>query len=304
MKKCGDPGCGLLWLDPVPIEEDIDKAYQDYHTHRDRKPRFGPLHRLADTLSLGRYSCRFGYERKSSILAAQLSNAIVCLFPLLRTYAETRIMFLDRVPNGRVLDIGCGAGHSLKLMQELGWRAEGLDTDPEAVRNARAKGLRVSVGALESLDYPDSTFDALTMSHVIEHVHDVRSILAECRRILVEGGKLVMLTPNSASLLHRMYRENWRGLYAPRHLRIFNRATLGRLCREIGFSRVRVFTEVNRANRVFITGYQLKRQQTLNYYGRAAPWLELWGMVMQAAQSALLTVWPDMGEELVVIAEK
>lgn len=40
LKKCPNPECGLVWLDPMPIEEDIHKAYQNYYTHQDAVATF------------------------------------------------------------------------------------------------------------------------------------------------------------------------------------------------------------------------------------------------------------------------
>lgn len=104
-------------------------------------------------------------------------------------------------------------------MQALGWQVEGVDFDPKGVRNAQAKGLTVHLGDLDRQGYPDDSFDAVAMSHVIEHVPDPSALLRECRRILKPGGRLVVLTPNVASWGHRLYGSDWRGLEPPRRMR-------------------------------------------------------------------------------------
>src|SRR5258708_36641931 len=94
-------------------------------------------------------------------------------------------------------------------MRRLGGDAEGVDVDPLAVENARARGLPVRLGDLAAQRYPADHFDAIYMSHVIEHVHDPVALLSECRRVLKVGGRLVALTPNVESWGHRRFQRAW-----------------------------------------------------------------------------------------------
>src|SRR5206468_4239492 len=135
---------------------------------------------------------------------------------------EFSVFYLPSMRDGRLLEIGVGSGQMLAAMRTHGWQVEGVDLDPAAVRNAQAKGLPVKLGTLEEQNYPDCSFDAIVMSHVIEHVPAPVSFLNECRRVLKPHGRLVLITPNSDSLGHRLYDRNWRGLEPPRHLHIFN----------------------------------------------------------------------------------
>ena len=81
--------------------------------------------------------------------------------------------------------------------QKLIDRAKKLD--PKAVEAARRRGLDVRLGSVEQQAYASDTFDAVVMSHVIEHVPDPRGLIRECRRILKQGGHFVCITPNCAS---------------------------------------------------------------------------------------------------------
>ena len=84
----------------------------------------------------------------------------------------------------RMLDVGCGQGAFVSPALSLGWNAEGLDPDPEAVKVGRSKGLRIARGRLSDTCFPDSSFAAVTMSHSIEHLHDPINSLREIYRIL------------------------------------------------------------------------------------------------------------------------
>jgi 2-polyprenyl-3-methyl-5-hydroxy-6-metoxy-1,4-benzoquinol methylase len=110
-------------------------------------------------------------------------------------------MWLEASERGRLLDVGTGSGDFVAQMQELGWQAAGLDPDPVVVRAASSSlGRDIALGTLEEAAFAEGSFDTVTMSHVIEHLPDPIRTLVECRRVLKEGGRLVLLTPNIDSL--------------------------------------------------------------------------------------------------------
>jgi ubiquinone/menaquinone biosynthesis C-methylase UbiE len=154
---------------------------------------------------------------------------------------------LKSLPQGRLLDVGCGAGEWLLSMREMGWQVEGVDFDENAVRVARKKGLEVHRGSVEQQSYPDQSFDAVTMHHVIEHVPDPAGTLTECARLLKPGGKLVLFTPNGSSLSHGLFKQNWRGLEPPRHLHIFTPDSMHTLLHKVGFQQITIVPQIARS---------------------------------------------------------
>jgi SAM-dependent methyltransferase len=105
---------------------------------------------------------------------------------------------------GRLLDVGCGRGLFLQLMQARGWEVFGLDISSVQVREARTAGLaNISLGTVE--EYPEGAlFDLITLWSVLEHVPQPARSLAACARLLSPGGLLVIAVPNGASLLNRL----------------------------------------------------------------------------------------------------
>jgi SAM-dependent methyltransferase len=104
----------------------------------------------------------------------------------------------------RVLDIGCGAG---LLLREIGLStgphgfAAGVDISADQIEAATREcegvpGVRATVGSVDGLDYPDAVFDAAVAAHVIEYLDDPRAALAEIRRVLKPGARLVVLATN------------------------------------------------------------------------------------------------------------
>ena len=221
-----------------------------------------------------------------------------------RARTDFSVFYLPSRPGGRLLDVGCGGGAMLRRMQGLGWNVEGVDFDGQAVRTARAKGLKVHLGTIEEQTFPQESFDALTMSHVIEHVPDPRALLRECYRILKPSGRAVVVTPNARSWGHRLYAANWRGLEPPRHLHIFAVGSLKAAIRAAGFQKVRVFTTIRDTNAMFIASRSLQRSSGYDMRARQPLITRAWGYAMQAMEWVLLGLDHEAGEEIAVIAQK
>lgn len=101
-------------------------------------------------------------------------------------------------PGDKVLEVGCGRGHVLHAIQEVGCDVFGIDPSLDMVELARRHGVSADVGTAESLAFPDNTFDLVFSQQVLEHVHpdDVPEHLMEAFRVLKPGGLLVVETPN------------------------------------------------------------------------------------------------------------
>jgi 2-polyprenyl-3-methyl-5-hydroxy-6-metoxy-1,4-benzoquinol methylase len=222
LKKCRNSECGLLWLDPMPKNEDIDKLYANYYPHH--------------IVKIESFSYRLFQRAKNGYLRAKhpaMQTKIYDLFLGFLLYLHPSRRFdVDIVvtqlpaPGRRLLDIGCGAGKALLRFRELGWDAEGIDIDHEAVKTARAKGLNVQLGQISEQKYPEKCFDVVIMDHVIEHVLEPVRLLQECHRVLKNGGYLIAYSPNVRALGHWLYKSKWPGLDPPRHLYLYSKDTL------------------------------------------------------------------------------
>ena len=317
LRKCPSSECGLVWLDPMPLEEDIGKAYETYYTHYAPGQSVQTGATLAKRLKqflrtgyVGRY-VRAGYiARKYGYCAERVGiwQKWVGLIEYLRVgqraWLDFQLMYLPANPSGRLLDVGCGSGQMLSVMAELGWQAEGVDFDPAAVQHARSKGLQVRLGTLEEQRYPNAHFDAITMSHLIEHVHDPIALLAECYRILKPGGALVVVTPNVESYGHKRFGSHWRGLEPPRHLHLFSQRSLCTVVSEAGFTRASTATTIRDADRYLAASRALQRTGRHKMGAPEPRTIRVWAWYMQVLEWVVLKLKPDIGEELALIGEK
>ncbi len=223
------PKCGLAWVNMRPMVNEIEKLYNRYYTH-EIDPHPSVSSPLWKKIKLTLLSNSFGYNNIVDGVSLRWLGRVLIFVPLLNNIVGTEIMFLDGRKKGRLLDVGCGNGKFLRLMKDLGWDVTGIEPDSKAADIAREQvGGNVIVSTLEKAYFPDQSFDAITMSHVIEHVHNPRSLIKECYRILKSNGKIVIITPNVESLGHRIFKDYWVSLEPPRHLQLFSLKSLEKL---------------------------------------------------------------------------
>lgn len=306
LKECTAPGCGTLWLDPRPSLTDIGKAYRNYYTHgNDQQRTF--IKRTVRALAMEIGAARYGF--KSSKLpwpGKYLATAAAALYPGLREHLDLQIRYLpaSSMGNGKLLDVGCGDGEALDILRDLGWQVCGVEFDPQAVNAARKRNLDVREGTLTDAPFPDETFDAITSSHVIEHLHDPLAFLAESRRVLRTGGTLVAITPNAQAWTHEKYRSDWLNLDSPRHLVLFTTTSLQNLARVAGLRNVTVSTKARAIALTEIASSKIRDEG--QYQWGKWPGLPTWirAQTMQCFAPLYMRFGDIQGDELVLIATR
>src|SRR5262249_55008638 len=157
------------------------------------------LDRKRRELRNGYMNARYGY---SFAPASGAGRILLPLFPRRRESADWSCRHLRK--GTALLDVGCGNGEMLARMARAGRTVDGGEPDPVAAQVARDAGIPVTVAPLEEADLAPNHFDAVTMSHVLEHLHDPAAALANCRRALAPGGHLWIATPNLGSAGHEL----------------------------------------------------------------------------------------------------
>lgn len=96
---------------------------------------------------------------------------------------------------GRVLDLGCGVGHSYHRLAPR--ETVGVDIDPEALQG---QGRDTVVADMRALPFDDASFSSVVAVQSIEHVPDPERAVAEAARVLEPDGAAVFVTPNRLTL--------------------------------------------------------------------------------------------------------
>ena len=128
--------------------------------------------------------------------------------------------------NAKLLDFGCGVGDFLHYAQQNGCEITGCDMSEDARKYASEKLGKTIVSPEEIFALPDSTFDVITMWHVLEHIDNLRFQTEQLHRLLKDNGRLVIAVPNYKSYDAQYYKDKWAAYDVPRHLNHFHKESL------------------------------------------------------------------------------
>ena len=165
-----------------------------------------------------------------------------------RRHARRRLWwqrsFAPRWPRrGRLLDVGCAAGHFLAEARAF-YEVQGVELSAWSSAQARERyGLDVFTGTLAQAALPEARFDIVTLWDVIEHVPDPVPLLTEAARVLRPGGRLVLTTGDWGSAYARRHGAQWHLVAPPWHLTLFDRRTLESAGRRAGLRRLHCASE-------------------------------------------------------------
>jgi SAM-dependent methyltransferase len=163
------------------------------------------------------------------------------------------------ISGGRMLDIGCQAGHLIKEVKNLFDRCYGIDVGDYSEYWNNIEGVKFLIHNIDEkhLPFPDSHFDVVTCFMVLEHVFDVFNLIVEISRITAPGKYAVIEVPNIGYIKHiinllkgfvprtgaQRYpfdsTDGWDG----QHLHYFTLKDLIDLCCSQGMSVIRISTQ-------------------------------------------------------------
>ena len=146
--------------------------------------------------------CSYFNKGQKSRISVTTSNDAVGF-----NYRTKRLWFFNHIRsvNGRMLDIGCNNGNLAFLLRKQGVLPKqldyvGIDIAEESIKVAQNRniyGAVFHVGSAMKLQFPDESFDAVTLVEVIEHIPDQPQAIREAVRVLKTGGLILLSTPNA-----------------------------------------------------------------------------------------------------------
>ena len=193
----------------------------------------------------------------------------------LATFDDDVQRIREFVPQGRILDVGCGYGYFVRRALAAGFDAYGVDLSSDGIREAE-KHIpgRTFCGTIEGVaELEEMQFDVIFASHLIEHIPDPRSFVAELIHHLSDRGIIVLVTPNIESWLARISRARWVSFKIPEHVAYYTPKTITRLLEMAGFEILTVDSAYQYYRLPFLMG---KIRELIDPFGGVVPRFESW----------------------------
>ncbi|WP_215225492.1 class I SAM-dependent methyltransferase [Echinicola shivajiensis] len=191
--KCNN--CNFLFTNPRPDQKHIGDYYksEDYISHTDKS-----------------------------------TNLVNFIYKQVRKFTlKQKVNWINKYSNkkGRLLDFGCGTGHFLNQAKEDGWQCIGHEPSEDAATIA-SNNFNLCIYHTPQELTKEKKFDAITLFHVLEHVHDLRGTMDLLLNRLKKRGTLYLAVPNYDSYDSKLFKEDWASLDVPRHLYHFTQETM------------------------------------------------------------------------------
>jgi 2-polyprenyl-3-methyl-5-hydroxy-6-metoxy-1,4-benzoquinol methylase len=214
------PSCHSSNLGPVLTATDYTVSRKQFEIWQCAHCGLRFTQDVPDPDSIGHY-----YRSEDYISHTNTSKGFVnSLYHLARrqTLSDKRRLILASVGQGKLLDIGAGTGAFAGHMKEHGWEVTGLEPD-ETARELASSVHRIQLLPVDHLySMPSESFEAITLWHVLEHVHDLHPYLEQLKKLIKRDGRIFIAVPNYTSYDAEYYQGFWAAYDVPRHLYHFS----------------------------------------------------------------------------------
>ena len=246
----------MFFTKPKPSEVDLPSYYEseDYISHTDgARSLFERMYQAVKQITL---------SRKHSLLKKYVSS------------------------QGTVLDIGAGTGDFLAYLSKKDWSIQGV----EPSKQARDLAAKKDIVLQNDLPHGQSTFEALTMWHVLEHVYDLETQWSWLKQHLAKDGSLFIAVPNFESHDASIYGPDWAAYDVPRHLYHFSKKAIHRIAEENELEVVAIEPMKFDAYYVSLLSEKYKNGRMRYFSAFYNGWMSNWKARRSGAYSSLIYV--------------
>lgn len=228
------PICNSTSINPLLTVKDYTVSNEEFVIWQCGQCTLRFTQDIPDAASIGAY-----YQSEDYISHTNTSKGLVNqLYQRVRKLTlEQKAKLIQQVTGlstGALLDVGCGIGAFVHTMQQKGWQATGLEPDANTRRLSKELyGLDLQ-DASELYSLTPTSFDAITLWHVLEHVHDLHAYIEQLKSLLNSNGRLFIAVPNYQSVDANIYGSTWAAYDVPRHLYHFTPKSIQTLMSQHG----------------------------------------------------------------------
>lgn len=153
------------------------------------------------------------------------------------------------LPQGKLLDVGCGEGLFLYCAKQAGYDVWGVEISEFAVKYAKEKfKLNILNSTLENSNFSNNSFDIITFWHTLEHLPSPDITLKKAYQLLKPGGYLIAAVPNINDVIGQKFYRFIYGHYSPLytseakepHLYHFSSDTLKNFLKKCNFNSIKI----------------------------------------------------------------
>lgn len=147
-------------------------------------------------------------------------------------------------PGRKVLDIGCSAGFFLETAEQHGYDIQGIEFSSVAIQSAAShiRDKLIQGDVHQELGRWQNNVDWVSAFDLIEHMHNPVQFISNVKKILKDGGLLVMSTPDTGHFLRRLMGSRWPMLQPLQHTVLFSRKAMKEMLVREGFSNIKIET--------------------------------------------------------------
>lgn len=228
------PICGSASLQPVLSARDHTVSGEEFQLLQCAACTLRFTQDVPDAASITPY-----YKSENYISHTNTSKGLInglYQFVRKRTLKRKRrlIETLTGIHKGNLLDVGSGTGAFVQEMNQQGWQVTGLEPDADARKVAKEVNAAVLTDISAFYQLETGVYDAITMWHVLEHVHELQGYIAHLKNLLKENGRLFIAVPNYTSKDAGIYQAHWAAYDVPRHLYHFSPQSVHELMEKHG----------------------------------------------------------------------
>ena len=287
------PVCNGSEIDPLLTVKDHSVSKEEFVIWQCRNCSLRFTQDVPDENSIGPYYRSPDYISHTNNAKGLLNQ----LYHRVRTHTlnqKKELIIQQTKPKGRILDVGAGIGAFLSVMKKAGWAIKGIEPDDVARQNASSLFQLELEPPAALYELPERQFDAITLWHVLEHVHDLHPYIEKLSGLLAQNGKLFIAVPNYTSADSLAYRNYWAAYDVPRHLYHFSPVAIKTLVQQHGL-------DIVAKKPMWFDAFYISLLSSKYHKGRTS-WIGAGINGLRSNMAALLD--PDRCSSLIYIIEK